>query len=383
MDAFEIIKKDVMGRIGKLITPSGTIETPAIMPVIHPDGKIGVEEAKKVKADVIMCNAYIIYRKFREEAIEKGIHRLLNWDKPIMTDSGSYQLSVYGGIEVSNAEIVEFEDKIGSDIGVPLDIPTPPDVGKERAEFDGKETLKRLKEAKEIRKRMLIAGTIQGSNFPDLRERFAREVAEIGFDIYPIGGVVPLLENYRYGELVDVIIHAKKGIPPSSPVHLFGAGHPHMFSLAVALGCDLFDSAAYALYARDKRYLTQEKTYHIEDLEYLPCSCSVCSTFSKKEIKEDEKLLGQHNLEVTFEEMRLVKQCIRDGNLWELVERRCRAHPSLLEGLKRMMKYTGWIERYDPVTKGSFFYTGPESSRRTEVVRYSKRLERFDLHGKV
>ncbi|MDL5503268.1 MAG: tRNA-guanine transglycosylase, partial [Candidatus Methanoperedens sp.] len=106
-----------------------------------------------------------------------------------------------------------------------------------------------------------------------------------------------------------------------------------MFSLAVALGCDLFDSASYALYAKDGRYMTARGTYHIENLQYLPCSCPICSSLSVRELLESDKreeLLARHNLYVTFEEIRVVKQAIQEGSLWELVENRCRAHPQLL-----------------------------------------------------
>ncbi len=104
--------------------------------------------------------------------------------------------------------------------------------------------------------------------------------------MYPLGAVVPLMEAYRYAELVDVIAASKRGLSPASPVHLFGAGHPMMFALAVALGCDLFDSAAYALYAKDGRYITVNGTYHVEKLNYLPCSCPICSKYTAGELKK-------------------------------------------------------------------------------------------------
>ena len=77
--------------------------------------------------------------------------------------------------------------------------------------------------------------------------------------------------------LADMILTAKKGLPLERPLHLFGAGHPSMFALAVALGCDLFDSAAYALYARENRYMTENGTWRLNDLDYFPCSCPRCS----------------------------------------------------------------------------------------------------------
>lgn len=387
---FEILDKDAAGRIGKLRTPHGVVETPTVMPVINPNIQlISPKEMRKFGAEILITNSYIIYRKeeLRKAALEKGLHGLLGFDGPLMTDSGSFQLSVYGSVEVTNEEILDFQQKIGTDIGVPLDIPTPPDVPWKKAEEEVEITANRLKEARALVKGpMLLAGPVQGSTYPELREKNARDLQGLGFDVYPLGAVVPLMEAYRYADLVDVIAACKKGLSPASPVHLFGAGHPMMFALAVALGCDLFDSAAYALYAKDGRYITANGTYHLEKLNYLPCSCPVCTTHTADEIKKasnKEELLARHNLYATFEEIRLIKQCIKDGNLLELVEQRCRAHPKILEGLKRLYTHSDWLEEYDPASKTTFFYCGPESAKRPEVLRFGKRLERFSIEGRA
>ncbi len=386
---FEITHKDIAGRLGRLETRHGIIETPTIMPVVNPNIQtIKPSELRKFGAEIIITNSYIIYRKpeLRERALKERLHSLLGFDGPIMTDSGSYQLSVYGKVEVNNTEIVQFQQEIGSDIGVPLDIPTPPDVSRQRAEAELEITIERAKEALALKKDMLLAAPVQGSTFPELREQAARRLGEADFDIYPLGAVVPLMESYRYSDLVDVIVASKKGLPPSAPVHLFGAGHPMMFSLAVALGCDLFDSASYALYAKEGRYMTVRGTYHADDLQYLPCSCPVCTSHDAGELIKSEKreeLLARHNLYVTFAEVREVKQAIKEGSLWELVEHRCRAHPRLLNGLKRMLSYSDWLEQFQPASRSTFFYSGTESAHRPEVMRYRKRLKNLALEGRV
>jgi len=387
---FEVLHKDLMGRIGRLETPHGVVETPTLMPVVNPNLMlVEPSELERFGAEMLITNAYIIYKKkeLRENALEGGVHKLLGWEKPLMTDSGSYQLYEYGDVEVSNKEIVEFQLEIGADVVVPLDIPTPPDARRERAENDLEKTLRRLEEAKAVLGRRdekpLLAGPIQGSTFLDLRERSAMAASGMGFDVYPIGGLVPLLEAYRYKELVEIIITAKRRLPADAPVHLFGVGHPIFFSLAVALGCDLFDSAAYALYAKNDRYLTSDGTYFLEDLQYLPCSCPVCSKYNIKYLKEcgreeRARLLAEHNLHVTFAEIRAVRQAIWENRLWELLERRCRAHPSLLSGLKKVSEHAELLEKYDVSTKRSFFYLGETSARRPEVLRYARRLSRFE-----
>jgi len=383
---FEIRHKDLMGRIGKLQTPHGVIETPTIMPVINPNlMSIEAKDMNIYGAEMLITNAYIIYRNagLHEAAVKNGLHSLLRCDLPIMTDSGSYQLYEYKDVEVNNRDILEFQQRIGSDVCVPLDIPTPPYAKREKAEDDLGETLRRLKEARGIVQNNPLAGVVQGSTFVDLREESARRAADLNFDLYAIGGVVPLLASYTFDTLVDIIVASKMNLPLNAPVHLFGAGHPIIFPLAVALGCDLFDSAAYALYAKGKRYITSDGTRKVDDLQYLPCSCPVCSSYSVKELKEDVDLLAAHNLWVTFEEMRIVKQSIVERNLWELCERRCRAYPALLSGLKQMTKYSALIEKYDPATKHPFFYLSECSAHRPEVLRYSNRLDRFTLTGNV
>jgi len=228
-DRFEILHKDLAGRIGRLSTLHGTVETPLLMPVINPHlPLIPPDELASMGAEMVITNSYIINQDpdLREGAIEQGLHHLLGFPGPIMTDSGAFQLSVYGDIDVLPLEILDFQFAIKSDISVPLDIPTPPDVSRERAESELNITEERLREAAGLKRDALLAGPVQGSTYPDLRERAGRFARELGFDLYPIGGVVPLMEAYRFRDLVDVVVSAKKGLGSGVPVHLFGAGHP-------------------------------------------------------------------------------------------------------------------------------------------------------------
>lgn len=390
-DCFEILNKDLAGRIGRLRTPHGAVETPALMPVVNPHLRL-IEPAdlQRMGAEILITNSYIIRQdpELRELAERRGVHRLLGFDGPIMTDSGAFQLSVYGDIDVQPLEILEFQRSIGSDISVPLDIPTPPDVSRARAEAELVETERRLTEARERwdGDGPLLAGPIQGSTYADLRFAAARRVRELAFDLCPIGAVVPLMEAYRFRDLVDVVAASKKGLGPAAPVHLFGAGHPMMFSLAAALGCDLFDSAAYALYARQGRYLTPSGTRHLEDLRYLPCCCEVCRDRSPEDLAGDPdktELLARHNIAVSLTEIQEVRQSIWDGSLWELVERRCRSHPRMVDGLRALGSHAGWIEELDPVSRSTCFYLGPESAKRPEVLRYGSRIDRIELSGRV
>jgi 7-cyano-7-deazaguanine tRNA-ribosyltransferase len=388
-DRFEILHKDLAGRIGRLSTLHGTVETPLLMPVVNPHlPLIPPEELASMGAEMIITNSYIINQDpdLREGAIEQGLHDLLGFPGPIMTDSGAFQLSVYGDIDVLPLEILDFQFSIKSDISVPLDIPTPPDVSRERAESELNITEERLQEAAALKRDALLAGPVQGSTYPDLRERAGRFARELGFDLYPVGGVVPLMEAYRFRDLVDVVVSAKKGLGSGVPVHLFGAGHPMIFALAAAMGCDLFDSAAYALYARESRYLTVQGTRKLEEMKHLPCSCPVCLKYTQQELMDSpqrSRELARHNLYVSLQEIKLVRQSIRDGSLWDLLETRCRSHPRMLDGLKQLASYGDWLEGLDSASKSTFFYLSPESASRPEVIRYGGRIERISLKGEV
>ncbi|ELY70950.1 tRNA guanosine(15) transglycosylase TgtA [Natrinema versiforme] len=390
-ECFEVRDTDAGGRIGELTVPraDATVETPALLPVINPnlDTISPRRLADEFGAEILITNSYIIHGDdtLRERALEEGLHDLLDFPGAIMTDSGSFQLSEYGEIDVTTEEILDFQHEIGSDIATPVDIPTPPDVSRDRAESDLETTQERLEIAEATDTgEMLVSAPVQGSTYPALRERAGSHAEGTALDVFPVGAVVPLMNDYRYDDMIDVVAAAKRGLGADAPVHLFGAGHPMMFALAVAMGCDLFDSAAYALYARDDRYLTVRGTRALDDLDYLPCSCAVCTEHSPAELRalpdaERETELAAHNLHVTFAEIRRIKQAIRAGNLMELVEQRARAHPTMLDGYRTLLDHADQLERSDPVSKSAFFYTSHESARRPEVVRHHQRLERLSV----
>ncbi len=384
---FEIKAKDMRGRVGVLKTKHGNVKTPALMPVIHPRKQ--EIDVKNYGADIVITNAYLIYKDedLKQKAIDEGLHKMINFDGPVMTDSGSFQLSVYGDVEITNKEVIEYQEMIGTDIGTSLDIPTAPFVEREKAESDLEITIERAREAVEFKKdndiEMLLNSVVQGSTFMDLRQKCAKELSALDADLYPIGAVVPLMESYHYKELVDVVMNSIMYLPDNTARHLMGAGHPMIFALAVAMGCDLFDSAAYILYAEDDRLLSTRGTFKLENLHEMPCSCEVCSKYTPDDLrampkKQRRDLIAQHNLYVSFAELRLIRQAIHEGSLMELVEERCRAHPALLDAVRQLKNYNASFEKYDPRSKKSaFFYTGPESLGRPEVLRHHEKLRQM------
>ncbi len=386
--SFEIRQKDLLGRIGLLRTKRGTVETPLLLPVVNPNSQaIPARILRDVFGfDAVITNSYLIWRRLHEEPNTPNVHELLDFDGVVETDSGAYQILQYGDVEVQPNEIVQFQEKIDSDIAVILDVPTGQESSKERAKRTVDETLRRADDALSVvtRKDILWVGPVQGGAFPDLVSYSAREMAKRDFAIHALGSPTLIMQQYQFDVLVDMVMAAKRNLPPERPFHLFGAGHPMMFSMAVALGCDIFDSASYALFARNGRYMTAQGTTKLEDLEYFPCNCPSCYKNSPEKIRrlilvERDQFLASHNLHTCFNELQTIKQAIIDGRLWELVEARSQNHPALKRAFRQMLHYAKDLEIGTPVRKkrGQFITTA-ESLHRPEVLRHEQRLaERY------
>ncbi len=383
---FEIKERDAAGRLCHFTTKHGNVITPNLLPVINPNKMIITpkEMKKRFGVDILITNSYIIYKNpdLKKKALESGVHNLIDFDGSIMTDSGTFQSYVYGDVHLDPIEIVQFQREIGSDIGTILDVFGTPGQTKEESEKGVKETIERAAQSIPYKGEMLLACPVQGSIYPELREQCARQLSALSADFFPIGGVVPLMENQRYSELVHCILAAKQGLDPSKPVHLFGAGHPLIFSLAVALGCDFFDSSAYAKYAHDGRMIFQWGTEKFEDLTELPCNCPICSEYSISELKElsvEERTMqiALHNLYVSFMELKIIRVALTEGWLWDLVEQRAAANPFLSEALRvlREPSLLQWLEQHEPTSKKTaVYYTGPQTIHRPTIYRYHARL---------
>jgi len=382
--SFEVTSKDLLGRIGTIDTRSGRIETPHLLPVVNPliQPISPKDMLKTFRCNAIITNAYLVKKNLADEALSKGIHKVLDYDGIVVTDSGAYQILEYGNIEVQPDEIALFQEAISTDIAVILDVPTGWVTNRARAEWTVNETIRRadLTLKTITRSDILWEGPIQGGTFLDLVAKSAKEMSQRPFAICSLGSPTPIMERYMFDRLVDMIMTAKMNIPPSKPLHLFGAGHPFMLALVTALGCDLFDSASYAIFAEQGRYLTESGTLRLREIVYFPCACPVCQRHTPRDLIELEKAdaerkLAEHNLFVCLEEIRRIKQAITEGRLWELVETRARSHPSLLQALGALKKYARFIERHSPSTKKKgLLYLGQYGLSRPEIIRHRMRL---------
>tara|TARA_B100002052_G_scaffold246906_1_gene233143 strand:- start:1729 stop:3450 length:1722 start_codon:yes stop_codon:yes gene_type:complete len=385
---FEINKRDGLARLGKVKTKHGILDTPTLLPVVNPKIlTLSMDELKECGAQGLITNSYIIYKniELKEIAEEKGVHELLNWNGPIMTDSGTFQSHVYGEINMQPDEILNFQKKIGVDIGTVLDVFCEPETRFEEAKKELEETQNRIEEADKNKGSIFLAAPIQGGRHLDLRLEAAQMASKTGADVFPIGGVVPLMEKNNFEKLAEVIIASKKGLDISKPVHLFGCGHPMLFALASFLGCDLFDSASYAKFASRDSLMFTWGTKNLDEIEEMPSEFSAAPGLTVKELKEmkkgnRQKIIAKHNLIVSFAEIRRVKQAIHDGLLWELVENRLRTSPTLMKVFGVLKREMDWISNFEPAYRYKTpIKTGSESDLRPIFSKLTNSFKNGDM----
>ena len=383
---FEIKYSDLAGRIGIIHSNHGKIETPAFVPVIHPVRQsISAKKIHDMGFDLVITNAYITMKRHGDVARKKGIHKIINYDGSVMTDSGGYQVLEYGDVDVKPSEMAEFEIDIMTDFAIPLDQPTGFGMTKKKAAEYVDNTLKVCKKTLKQRKDngQIWVGPIQGGEHSDLVSRSTKSLVEMKFPMLALGSPVEFMEAYEYKLLAQMIIAAKKQIPNSIPLHLFGAGHPLTIPLAIALGCDTFDSASYILYAKHDRIITADGTRRLDELEYFPFDCEVSQKFTPKELrglKKEERmdLIALFNLYAIKYEVNKVKQSIREGRLWEYVIKKANAHPKLFEAIEIMTSNSKmFIDTTPKFKEKAIFLFSPVDQYRPEVLSFHSYVQNF------
>ena len=385
---FELSKRDGLARLGKIKTNHGALDTPTLLPVVNPKIlTLSMDELKECGAQGLITNSYIIYKnsELKKIAEKKGVHGLLNWDGPIMPDSGTFQSHVYGDIDMHPDEILNFQKKIGVDIGTVLDVFCEPETRFEDAKKELEETQRRIEESDKNKGSIFLAAPIQGGRHLDLRLKAAEMASQTNAEVFPIGGVVPLMEKNNFEKLAEVIIAAKKGLDISRPVHLFGCGHPMLFALASFLGCDLFDSSSYAKFASRDSLMFTWGTRNLEELEEFPSEFSAAPDITVNQLKamekkQRQKIIAKHNLIVSFTEIRRVKQAIHDGLLWELVENRLRTSPALMKIFSILKREMDWISEFEPAYRYKTpIKTGNESDDRPIFSKLANSFKSGDM----
>jgi queuine tRNA-ribosyltransferase len=264
--SFEVKARDGLARVGAIATPRGAVRTPAFMPVgtgatvkaMFP------EDVAAAGADILLANTYHLMLRPGAERIAKlgGLHRFMHWEKPILTDSGGYQVmslaklrrigeegvifqSHVDGAEValSPERAIEVQCLLGADIQMVLDECTPFPATRDEARSSLDLSLRWAERSKAAfaagaKPGQALFGIVQGSVYPDLREGSARGLMSIGFDGYAIGG---LAVGEGQAAMLDMVEITAAILPQDRPRYLMGVGTPEDLLLAIARGIDMFD----------------------------------------------------------------------------------------------------------------------------------------------
>ncbi len=350
---FELLGVDpkTKARRGRLWTLHGAIETPVFMPVgtqatVKTMTPVELEEAG---AEIILGNTYHLNIRPGVDIIEKcgGLHKFMGWNRPILTDSGGFQVFSLSGLRKIKPDGVEFashvdgtklflgpreamdiQRRLGSDIIMAFDECTPYPCTYEYACQAVERTLSWGALCAELHPRngQLVFGIVQGGEFADLRARCARELTAMGFDGYAVGGV-------SVGEPEPVMLDAVRNgvveLPAEKPRYLMGVGVMRQMIESVALGVDMFDCVMPTRYARHGTAITSEKRYAVKNGEYKEdtrpveegCDCYCCRNFTRAYVRHllnvneilGIRLLTVHNLHRTLALMREIRAALEQG----------------------------------------------------------------------
>jgi queuine tRNA-ribosyltransferase len=310
---FELLKRDTTSgaRLGKLTTPHGTIDTPVFMPVGTQGTVKGLvpERVKELGAKIILGNTYHLYLRPGHELIRDfgGLHRFMNWDGPILTDSGGFQiysLATLRKLEEEGAtfqshidgsthfigpeKCIEIQEAIGSDIMMCLDECLPYPATRDYAEKSLGMTTRWAKRCKDARKsdNQALFGISQGGMYGELRERGIEELTTIGFDGYALGG----LSVGEPKELMwETVGKSAPLLPEEKPRYLMGVGTPEDIVECVYCGIDMFDCVMPTRNARNGMLFTNGRKIAIRNAHYRDdespldseCDCYTCKNYSR------------------------------------------------------------------------------------------------------
>ncbi|MCX7966490.1 MAG: tRNA guanosine(34) transglycosylase Tgt [Syntrophorhabdaceae bacterium] len=323
MEIIEIVKKSGNARTGFLKTNHGSVDTPVFMPV-GTQGTIKAathKDLKEIGVQMILSNAYHLYLRPGDGLIKElgGIHKFSSWDRAILTDSGGYQIFSLGvlrkikeeGVEFQShidgskhfltpEKVIEIQSNIASDIWMCLDECVPYPSSYEYTEKSVELTKKWAQRSKKAKKngKGALFGIIQGGFYKDLRIRSAKDLIEMEFDGYAIGGLSVGEPKSLMWDMVDAIIDM---LPPNKPRYLMGLGFPEDIIEGVKRGIDMFDCIIPTRVARNGGLFTWEGKINIKNAKYQKdtrpvdenCGCYTCRTYSRAYLRH---LIVSHEL---------------------------------------------------------------------------------------
>ncbi|WP_073026938.1 tRNA guanosine(34) transglycosylase Tgt [Lutispora thermophila] len=353
---YELIKecKDTNARLGRVYTPHGTIETPAFMPVGTQASvkAMSPDELKEIGSQIILSNTYHLYIRPGHKLIEDfgGLHGFMNWDIPILTDSGGFQVFSLNELRKISEEGVEFkshldgskhfftpefvmeiEESLGADIIMAFDECIPYPCEKDYARKSMERTvrwLKRCKKAHTKTDKQALFGIVQGGTFKDLRIESAKMTVDVDLPGYAVGG---LSVGESKEEMYEVLEYTVPLLPKDKPRYLMGVGSPDSLIDGVIRGIDMFDCVLPTRIARNGTVMTSKGKLVVRNAEYardsLPldenCDCYACRNFSRAYIRHLIKageILGArlttiHNLRFLQNLMKNIRDAIKEDRL--------------------------------------------------------------------
>lgn len=355
---FTLIHKDKTSkaRLGKLLTAHGEINTPVFMPV-GTQGTVKAlsnDELNDCGAEIILGNAYHLYLRPGLDIIKKagGLHKFMGWKKPILTNSGGYQifsLAVLRKISEDGAEfsshidgakhfitperVIEIQQVLGSDIMMVFDecvhYPAARDYVEQSLELTTKwaRRSKAYFEKSEDKEKQLLFGIVQGSTYLDLRKKAVEQLLDIGFDGYAIGGVSVGEPN---GLIHEISAYTASLLPEDKARYLMGLGTPPDILEAISEGVDMFDCVVPTRNGRNGQAFTWNGELQLRNAEYKEdftpidknCVCMTCRNYTRAYIRHlfnTEELLGLrlvslHNIHFYVKLIELSRGAIRENN---------------------------------------------------------------------
>ena len=358
---YELIKtcKQSGARLGKLHTPHGTFDTPMFMPVgtLATVKTMSPEELKEMGAGVILSNTYHLWLRPGEDIVEEagGLHRFMNWDRAILTDSGGFQVFSLSDLREITEEGVHFrnhlngdklflspeksigiQNSLGSDIMMAFDEcpPYPAEYDYMKASVERTSRwAERCLGANRNPDRQALFGIIQGGEYEALRRQSASELTSLDFPGYAVGGLSVGEPKHIMNEVLE---YTTPLLPSNKPRYLMGVGSPDSLIDGAIRGIDMFDCVLPTRIARNGTLMTSVGRLVVRNAKYARdfgpldpnCECKVCRTYSRAYIRHLVKanetfgfrLTTYHNLFFLIKLMESVRQAIQEDRLLDFRE---------------------------------------------------------------
>ena len=361
MASYKLIKKEGFARRGQFETVHGTVQTPAFMNVATSaaiKGGLSTKDLENIGCQVMLCNTYHLHVRPNDKLIYDmgGLHKFTNWNRPILTDSGGFQVFSLAKLNKIKEEGVTFnshvdgrrifmgpeesmqiQSNLASTIAMAFDECVENPASYKYAKEACNRTLRWLERCKKemerlnslettINKNQLLFGINQGCTFDELRIEHMKEIAKMGLDGYAIGGLAvgePKEDMYR------IISAVEPYMPEDKPRYLMGVGTPGNILEAVSRGVDLFDCVMPSRNARHGQLFTKKGIININNAKYErddspiddTCDCPVCQNYSRAYLRhlfKSGEILGMrlaviHNLYFYNNLMKEIRECLENG----------------------------------------------------------------------